>query len=161
MNKTIVIAAAALLLSACGSKPENSYSVDEKTGETTATVTTDDGGTLSVRSGENVPVKLPKGFKVYPGAKVVSNTTVAHDGGNGALIIMESADSPKDMADYYRAQAESAGIDIKLQLSTDNGQMIAGEGKGGVTFSFNANSDDDADGAKTSAQLMIGTKPGG
>ncbi|MBD3728839.1 MAG: hypothetical protein IE933_03960 [Sphingomonadales bacterium] len=162
MKKSVAVtsAAAVLLLAACGSKSENSYSVDDKTGDSNATITTDDG-TVSMQSGANVPVKLPRGFKLYPGAKVVSNTTIQQESGSGALVIMESGDTPQEMADYYRAQAESAGIEVKLQLSTDAGRMIAGESKDGVAFSFNANRGEGSDAGKTSAQLMIGSKPGG
>lgn len=158
-----IVAAAALALAACGSEKsgsfetddggEGSYTVDTEDGETTASITTEDG-TVRMRSGDNVPVKLPKGFSVYPKAKVVSNTVIDQGEGTGSLIIFESEDSLEDITSYYRSQAETAGIDIALQLTTEQGRMLAGESPDGTSFSLNASEQE----GKTTMTLMVGDK---
>lgn len=157
--------AAALLISACGSETsgefetesgeQGSYSIDENNGETVARITTDEG-TAEMRSGANVPVNLPKGFSIYPGAKVVSNTTITQNNGKGALIAFEVDASPDEIAEYYRKQAEDAGIDISLEMSVNDGKMLAGEGNDGETFTLNVSKDD----AGSTGQLMVGEKLG-
>ncbi len=155
----------ALLLSSCGSDnsgefeaedgSEGSYSFNEENGETIARITTDEG-TAEMRSGENVPVDLPSDFSMYPGAKVVSNTTVRQGNGKGALIVFETADSPEKVAGFYRKQAESAGIDIAMEMSVNDGQMLAGEGEDGETFTLNVTQNESG----SSAQLMVGEQLG-
>ena len=163
---TASIVAGCLMLASCGSEKEGtfetsegergSYSIDEDGGTATATIKTDDG-TAVMRSGQDVPIDLPDGFTIYPGAKVVSNTTFSQADSSGSLIVLESEAEPDEIAAHYRKQAEAAGIDIQLEMSVNGGKMIGGEGPGGQVFSLNANSD----GGKTSAQLMLGGKKGG
>ncbi|MEZ5695125.1 MAG: hypothetical protein R3E18_01440 [Sphingomonadaceae bacterium] len=157
--KKLAIAGIAIVLASCSSEKsgtfetdegKGSYTVDQTSGETSATITTEDG-TVTMRSGENVAVDLPKGFTLYPGAKVISNTVIAQDDGKGALVVMESEASPQDMSDFYKKQAEAAGVDISIQLSTDEGRMIAGQAADGSSFSFNANAED----GKTVSQLTV------
>lgn len=163
--KKLAIAGIAILLAACSSEKsgtfetdegEGSYSIDEDSGETSASIKTEDG-TITMRSGENVAVDLPKGFTLYPGAKVVSNTVIAQDDGKGALVVMESDASPQEMGDFYKKQAEAAGVDISIQLTTDAGRMIAGQAEDGSSFSFNANAED----GKTVGQLTVQQGMGG
>ena len=130
-----------------------SYSIDQQSGETVARITTDDG-TAEMRSGENVPVNLPAGFSLYPGASVVSNTTFSQADAKGSLVIMTSSATPEELSGFYRQQAEKAGIDIQLELSVEGGKMIGGESEDGHSFSFNANRESD----ETTAQLMVGEK---
>lgn len=161
--RKLVLLAGALALAACSSEKsgsfetgdggEGTYTVDSDDGETTATITTDDG-TVSMRSGGNVPVNLPKGFTVYPKAKVISNTVIDQGEGKGSLVILESEDSLDDITSYYRSQAETAGVDIAIQLTTEQGRMLAGESGDGTSFSLNASED----AGKTTMTLMVGDK---
>lgn len=161
--RTLVLLAGALALAACGSEKsgsfetgdggEGSYTVDSDSGETTATITTDEG-TVSMRSGGDVPIDLPRGFSAYPGAKVVSNTIIDQGDGKGSLVIMESEDSLDDITGYYRKQAEAAGVNIGVQLTTEQGRMLAGESEAGMAFSLNASEE----GGKTTMTLMVGDK---
>lgn len=163
----VTITVAATLVSACGSESSGEfttgdgqtgeYTIDESTGETTARIETDEG-TATMRSGANVPVELSEGFSIYPGATVVSNTVVNHGDGKGNMVQMETDASPDQVAAHYRKQAEAAGIDIKIELSTGDGKMLGGDGPGGTTFSLNASRDGEG---PTQAQLMLGSKLGG
>ncbi len=163
MRATLVLATPlALILAACGSETSGTfegedgevgeYTIDESTGETTATITTEEG-TMTMRSGSDVPVDLPGGFTVYPGAEVVSNTVVNQGQGSGNLVTMTSPDSPQEVAAYYKSQAEAAGITIQMEMATNGMQMIGGESQDGLTFSVMASPADEG----TSAQLTVGT----
>ena len=151
------------MLAACSSEKSTTFetedgeataTVDSDDGTTTASITTDEG-TVHMRSGANVAVDLPMGFSAYPRAKVVSNTVIDKGDGKGTLVLMETGDSLDDVTSYYRSQAETAGIKIELQLSTDEGRMLAGSsGDEAKSFSLNASRADD----KTTITLMVGDK---
>lgn len=158
----------ALSLAACGS--ENSgeyttedgenveYSVDRDSGETSVTVDTPDGE-VSMRSGAEVPVDLPAGFSLIGGAKVISNTVFSQAGGKGALVTFTTDKSPQEIVDFYRAEAEAAGIAIQIESSINGGKMLGGENESnGTTFSVTAYPSDD-DGV-TTGQLTIGNDLG-
>jgi hypothetical protein len=156
-----------LLLAACGSETSGTfegedgetgeYTIDNSTGETTATIETEDG-TATLRSGADVPVDLPGGFTVYPGAKVVSNTVVNQGEGLGTLVTMTTVDGPEKVAEFYKAQAEKAGIAIQMEMSTETGTMTGGESPDGLTFSIIASPQEDDAGERTIAQLAVGSK---
>ena len=162
MRATLAITGALVLtLSACSSEETytlegedgetGEFTIDADSGESNFSIETEDG-TMVMRSGSDVPVDLPGGFNVYPGAKVVSNTTVNQAGGSGSLVTMSSKDSPEEVAAYYKSQAESAGIKIQMQMSTNGMQMAGGESEDGLTFSIMASPEDDG----TTAQLTVG-----
>lgn len=157
---TLVLAAAMLTLSACGSDNSNEYagadgsapySIDAEVGEFNATITTDDGS-AKVRSGKQVPVDLPKGFSIFPDAEIVTNTTFEGAGGKGMMIVLESNASPDEMGAYYLREAKAAGVKVTAEMAINGGKMIAGQDNKGIAFSFNAS----PAGGGTRAQLMIG-----
>ncbi len=138
-------AALALTLTACGgsssdaevSEQEASVTVDEETGAvTTATKTAD--GTAKLRSGEEAPKTLPLGFTLYPGAKVTNSASFEQKGKTINMISIVSGDSPDKLTAHYRDLAEAAGINIKLEMKVNDGQMIGGDDGQGNSFSFNA-----------------------
>jgi hypothetical protein len=166
----IMAGSIAALLAACGSETSGEftteggesaeYTIDEKSGETRMTVDGPDGP-ATLRSGAEVPLSLPKGFSLYPGAKVVTNTVVKKPDGTGVMVMFETPDAPDKVIAHYRREAEAAGIAISVAMTTDRTVMIGGEDKGGrLTFSANANAGAD-DGEPTSVQLIIGSKTGG
>lgn len=160
--KLALVTPLALVIAACGSETSGTfegedgetgeYTIDQSTGETTATIETEDG-TATLRSGSNVPVDLPDGFSVYPGANVVSNTVVKQGGGSGTLVTLSSKDSPEEVAAYYKAQAEKAGVEIQMEMSTNGAQIIGGQSADGLTFSIMASP---AEEGGTTAQLTVG-----
>ena len=158
---------AALLLTACGSETsgefttedgENAeYTIDKDSGETSMTIKGADG-TATLRSGAEVPVSLPDGFSLYPGAKVVTNTVVKQPDGQGTMVMFETADPGDKVIAHFREQAKKAGFDIQLEMNTNGTQMIGGERKDGSTLSVTASPGGEAG---TTGQLIIGSKSGG
>ncbi len=166
---TSIAFASVLALAACGSEQSGTitnedgetvnYSVDgEGSDEMTTRITGPDGEEVVARTGADVAVKLPDGFSMYPDAKVVSNTTVSNaNQGSGSMVVFESDDSPKDISDFYRKQAEKAGVTIQIDANMNGNQMIAGENEAdGVSFMVNAVRDEGD--TVTSTQMMIGSK---
>lgn len=160
--RLILAAAAAIALTACGSEQSGTfegedgetgtYSVDEDDGVTRAEIKTSDG-TAKMESGAGVTAKLPAGFSIFPGAKVVTTTNISSGDGSGTLVSLTSTEAPEKLVSHYKKQAEAAGIDIQMEMKTEDGTMIAGEGKNGTGFSFTASKTDEG----TSATLMVGS----
>ena len=160
-----LIVAASLALAACSADPSGTaeqaeedtmdFSVDEQTGETRSTITTQDG-TATMQSGPNVQARLPLGFDVYPGASVVSVTNIDSNGERGSLVTLESSDTPDKIAEYYSTKAESAGLGIAMDLKAGTSRSLAGEGPGGASFSLHAVEK----GSATDVQLMVSEGPG-
>ena len=161
ITRLAIAGAAALLLAGCGSERSGmfeteggetgAYSVDASGEEITATIKTPEGS-ATMQSGADVPVDLPRGFSIYPGAEIVTNTVFEQAGSKGALVTMESDAAAAEMIAFYRKQAEGAGIEIELNLDTDTMQMIGGKSADGSPFSFTATKQ--AEG--TTGQLMVG-----
>lgn len=164
MRNWVLAGVAALALSACGSSDSESADNAETAaasvtseggdGETSTTTIKADGGTATIRSGPGAAVDLPLGFKLYPGAEVLSSTTFAQNGDKGALVTMLAEASPDEMIAFYRKAAEAADVKIEMELTTDNSKIIGGKGAGDVTFSFTTVPGKDG---KTQGQLMIGS----
>lgn len=167
-TKTLALAGiAAMTLAGCGSETsgefttkdgENAeYTIDKDTGETSMTVEGPDG-TATLRSGTDVPVKLPAGFSLFPGSRVITNTVVSQPDGQGTMISFE-ADAPADtVVAHYRDQAKAAGFEIQLEMNTNGTMLIGGERKeDGSSLSVTATTgDNDA----TTGQIIIGSKKG-
>ncbi len=150
--------AASVALAACGpdaareeARQDGAYFIDSETGEISASAQTAEGST-KVRSGAQVPVDLPAGFTIYPGARVIGNTVFDQGQGRGAFVTIESADTPEQIAAFYLKQARDAGVNIEMQMSINEGRMIGGESADGVTFSLMATPVSQG----TQAQLSVG-----
>jgi len=162
MRAIIILSAAAISLSACGSSDEGTfetedgetveYQVDRDDGDTELRISGDDGEEMVINSGAGSASDMPDGYSLYPGASVVSTTTMSQADGQGSLVIMQSDAAPDAMVRFYRQQAEAAGIDIGMGMNTNGTMMIAGESESGATFSFNASPSGDG----TTAQLVVG-----
>jgi hypothetical protein len=164
MRATITLASA-ILLAACGSESsgtfetsdgeEGSYTVDQDGGEMTAEISSNDG-TTTIRSGQDVSVDLPDGYSMFPGAKIVSATTMSGASNNGSMVFFESGAAPDDVIAHFRKQAEADGVKIQMEMKTGNTQILSGEGKDGRIFSVTVNDE----GGKSSGSLMVGTDGG-
>lgn len=155
-------AISALALSACGSETEGEfatqdgetgeYRIDQSSGESSMTIETEDGQ-VSMVSNSDTPSELPAGFTLIDGAQVISNTLVNQEGTKGSLTMFRSDKTPQEIADFYRAEAEGAGITIQIETDMNGGKMIGGENEAnGTTFSLSAFPD--GEGAVT-GQLTI------
>jgi hypothetical protein len=167
---TIIATGTALLLAGCGSEKTGefttddgknaAYAIDEKTGETSMTITGKDG-TATLRSGTDVPLDLPKGFSLFPGSKVITNTVVKQADGEGTMVMFEAAAPAETVVAHYRDQAKAAGFDIGIEMTTGDTRMIGGERKAdGSSLSVTATTKAGENGA-TTGQLIIGSKPKG
>jgi hypothetical protein len=160
MRATITLATA-MFLAACGSESSGSfetadgeagsYTIDQDGSEVTAEITSDDG-TTTIRSGEGVSADLPKGYSMYPGATIVSATTIAGAANSGSMVFFESDASPQDVVAHFRKQAEADGVKIQMEMKTGNTMILSGEGDDGRVFSITVSDD----GGKSSGNLMVG-----
>ena len=165
--RTIPALLSLAILAACGSQEtgtvtgedgsETSYSIDRDGGDTQVRVTNEAGEEVVVNSGEGAGVALPLGFTVYPGANVVSNSTVKTNDGEGSVLFMETSDSAEKVVAFYRSQAEAAGMNIALESNSAAARTIAGEAEGGKNFMLTATENESG----TGVQLMVGQEPAG
>ncbi|MFB0613150.1 hypothetical protein [Aurantiacibacter poecillastricola] len=160
--RMIFALSAALLIAGCGSSEDGTfetaegdtvdYQANDSSGDTEYRITGEDGEELVINTGSGTEVDLPDGYNVYPGATVTGTTTISQADGQGTMVMMESDDSPEELAEYYRNQAEAAGITIQMEMSSNGTRMIGGEDEAGGTFSFNAS----PSGTGTMGQLVVG-----
>lgn len=148
------------LLAACSERSEEGTTVATPEGEVTiddtdnggVRITSKDGQSVSVDRREGNDAQWPRGFDPYPGATVTSDIAMGGDSGSGKIIAFTSDDSPQEVADFYRRQAEAAGFEIEMEMSVNDGRMVAGEKPDGTGFAINASADEDG----TSASLTVG-----
>ncbi|WP_324826869.1 hypothetical protein [Qipengyuania zhejiangensis] len=168
MNRPFATAAPlALILGACGTGAEDpaavpesehaqtargSYDIDPSTGETRARFEDDDGKITTMVAGDKVPLRLPAGFTLFPGARVTHNTRVERADGSLVLVDMETDDSPEDVVSFYREQAQAAGYAVDIEMSSGAMMMVAGKARDGSSFSFTATRKTDL----TQGQLSVG-----
>ena len=162
MRRPFLPVLTAIALSACGSdiadgsgdgeagRDAGTYEVDAETGETRASITTEDGTTTMV-AGENVAADLPDGFTLYPGAEVISTINIGRGKGQGVMLSFASDDPSEDLVAFYRKQAEEAGVKIEMVLETGRMTMIGGEGPGNTQMTFQT----DSEGSRTTGQLTV------
>lgn len=156
-----ILAGACVALGACGSEQSGTvtnadgskteYSVDADGTTSTATVTTEDG-TATFETGSGVKAELPDGYTLYPGSKVVTATKASSPNGDMRLVMFESSDEPKVIAEFYRKQAEAAGVKLELEMTTEQGTILGGRDEEGTNFSLTTSKAED----KTVSTLSIG-----
>lgn len=148
------------LLAACSDAGEDGTTVTTPDGEVTiddtengeVRITSKDGRSVSIDQRGGNDAQWPDGFDPYPGATVTSDIAMGGDSGSGKIIAFTSTDSPEEVADFYRLQAEEAGFEIEMELSVNDGRMIAGEKPDGTGFAINASAAEEG----TSASLTVG-----
>ena len=168
MTKRVILAVTCTVaLAACNSGTggtfetdkgeKGSYKLDQGSDGNTLTIKTDQGE-FAMQSGDKAGnVDLPPGFAVYPGAKVVANTSLRNDQGTNVSVMMTVPGSVDQVMDYYRRQAEAAGIDIQTEIKSGTTQLIGGESKSGMIFSLNASPSEEGG---TSAHISLVSKAG-
>ncbi len=161
MHKILGVTAATLLLVSCSNDSEGTiqtddgdveYSIDGDNGSSEFRAESDDGREVSINTGTDVPVELPAGYSIYPGASVVSNSVINVGNESGSIVFMTTQDSPEEVAAFYRQQAEAAGIVIANEMNSAGSRMLAGESADGKSFTVSVS----ANGDSTTAQLMVG-----
>lgn len=147
--KKLVVLFAGLALAACGSGESGTietaegtieYSQDGKEG--TMTLTGEEGEVKIASGGQDV--QMPDGFSLYPGAQVITSSTVSHNEGSGVRVVMSTSASPLQVAEFYRKQATAAGI-ANLSEASQGGMLnLVGEGEDGTTFAVATSGGDGA-----------------
>lgn len=115
---------AVLLLAACAERETqrqaavapSSDAPKLTSGEERARIAPQGEAAAIVRSGPEVPVSLPGGFTLYPGASVVSNTVVDRGGQRRVLLVIETPDPVEKVILHYRAEAHAAGMVVEVDL---------------------------------------------
>ena len=154
-------------LAACGGADDNTTTIETQDGKVqlnvddagdaaSYTVTTDEG-VMTAQSGGAANVKLPAGYSLYPGANVVSQTTLKTAQGNSLNVAMEVAGGADQVVDFYRKQATAAGVEIESEMKTGEMQIIGGKDKAGMTFSLTVFPGSDG---KSTATLTLVQEPG-
>lgn len=128
------------------------HTIDPATGETRITIPQKDG-IATLRSGQKVPVTLPEGFSLFPGARVVGNSLVTRTGGGQNALVTFDTDAPAaQVIAHYREQAKAAGFVIAIELTTGDTTILVAERKGdGTRLSATA-----TQGTPATGQLVIG-----
>jgi hypothetical protein len=128
MKYTLVIASVAVLLSACGSKPEGD-------GGETAAATSAVASAAASSMGMAVSTADLPAFVVLPDdAKAVQRMNTANDGQVGGMIVVETAKPPAEVLGFYREVMAKNGMKVGMETTTGDGAMIMGatEGEGQV-----------------------------
>lgn len=158
--RAIAILLTVSMLAACSEASEDETTVTTAGGEVTIDdtergdirITSKDGQSVTVDQRGGNDAQWPEGFDPYPGATVTSDIAMGGESGSGKIIAFTSDDTPAEVAEFYRRQAEAAGFAIEMELTTDGGTMLAGERPDGTGFAINASADEGG----TSASLTVG-----
>ena len=111
---------------------------DRTAGEARATIAPRGEPPAVLRSGPEVPVSLPAGFTLYPGAEVVANTVVERAGRQRTLVVFETGDAIADVIPFYRRQIVASEGQITVDVGGDVRASLGGTMVGGGTFALSA-----------------------
>ena len=137
-----LLLAIVLALPACGEagrkepRATPSYGHDASSGEVRARIVPRGEPVATMRSGANVPVSLPRGFTLYPGAKLVSSTLVERGDRRRVLVVFETAGSPAEVMLFYRAQAGAAAATVLLDVGGEERASLGGRLAEGREFAI-------------------------
>lgn len=130
------------VLAGCGERaapePAPSMSVEPATGEVRARIVPPGEEAVTLRSGARVPIILPPGFLIYPGARVISNSVAERGGSRRILIVFETPDPLAEVMTFYRGQADAAGAVLTLDLGGPEQASIGGRLPSGGMLSITA-----------------------
>lgn len=137
MRAVLAPVLALLPLAACG-EPRSAGSSEEPKAGSQPQSRSPAGKGVAMRSGPEVPVALPRGFSLYPGAKVVSNTVVGDGAARRALLVLETPDPLAEVMVFYRGQATAAGLSVSLDIGGDERASLGGRLPSGAIVALSA-----------------------
>lgn len=140
--------------------PANSFHRDDASGEVRARIVADGKDAVTLRSGDEVPVRLPPGFTLYPGARVIANTAVERGAARRVLLVFETPDPLAKVMLFYRAQAQGAGVALTLDLNGSGAASIGGHTPAGSGFTLTARRVGERTRAELGADEAGGPAPG-
>lgn len=114
----------------------DSKTSEQTSGETRHTITPRGESQVVSRSGPRVPVTLPAGFTLYPGAQVIANTIVERDGNERILVVFETTGQIADVMAFYRRQVAEAGGTFKLDVGGETRASLGGTLAQGGSFAI-------------------------
>ena len=160
----------ALALSACGSESSELFPEEDGTGSgmpvnadgtqprTSNSIETADGTTVSQESGSNLPVELPDGFSLYPGASVRANTRTSSGIGDQTTVMFESEAAPDTIVAFYKDQAEKAGLEISIDLAFEDNSTLGGDrASDGLKLTVSASRKEGANVSTVMVNTIVGT----
>lgn len=140
MRKFWMMAGAALALASCGGE-KTVYSdtegnevkvVREGDGDTSEIEISNADGSATVNiDSTGADTKMPLGFAVYPGAKVVSSMTGNAEGKTGGMVVMQSSAERDAVIAWYRKAILAKGYKIENEMTTPEFKSLSGTGDGG------------------------------
>ncbi len=162
----VIAGIAGLMLSGCDApdhldksgagEREAEHTIDPETGEVRMIIPHKDG-TATLRSGPNVPVTLPRGISMVPGARVLAHSQFAMGDGQGSLVTFEADVEAPAVIAHFRDQARAAGFAVTLENDAAGTLMIVGERKrDGARLAVTATA-----GEPTTGQIVVSTIPTG
>jgi hypothetical protein len=83
-------------------------------------------------------VRLPPGFTLFPGAKVLSSTVVEREGEQRALVVFETLEPVGGVMASYRDQARAAGLEPAVDLGGSERASLGGRLPSGRTVTISA-----------------------
>lgn len=145
MRCSLVIPSVILLASAAcadrdAAKPAavDSEVAEHSVGEIRTTIAPHDEHPAVGRSGPRVPIVLPDGFTLYPGAEVVTNTVIERGGHQRTLLVFETNDPVSDVIAFYRRQGAAAGAQFSLDVGGERRASLGGTLARGRAFAASA-----------------------
>jgi hypothetical protein len=124
MKAILIIGSAALLLSACGSKP------DSDSGETAAATSAVATAAASSMGMEVSTADLPAFVALPEDAKAVQRMNSSNDGQVGGMIVIETAKPAAEVLGFYRDAMAKNGMKVGMETTTGDGAMIMGATEG-------------------------------
>lgn len=105
------------------------------------------GGTAAFGEDVKLPDDFTKNLPIYPGSKI-SGVTTNKENGESAWVMMATQDEVKKVAEWYGAQAKSAGWKEESNMTLDKLETRT-YSKGNERLSFSANPSDEEKGGTT------------
>ena len=123
---------------------------EQTLGEARHTIAPQGQSPVRSRSGPKVPVTLPPGFTLYPGAEIIANTIVERDGRERILVVFDTGDEIADVIAFYRRQIADAGASLIVNVGGEKRASLGGALATGSSFTLSVRR-----GATTRAELAF------
>ena len=107
--------------------PDGTVIRDPRSGQTRMRVGVGEDA-VHLQSGVTLPVELPDGITVFPGASVTSHSRVLRGGRVRTLIAFTTPQPLPEVILFYRQQVKEADIALAVDLTSQDRASLAGKG---------------------------------
>lgn len=132
MRALVVLASLALV--ACGSSEESTTiggtTFTQNESEGSATITNERGSLTALEGAAAEKTEFPDYAPRYPGAAVESAIVSTSERGERTTAVLNTDDTIAQVADFYRARFAAAGLEMGMDMSTDETAMLSAQGDG-------------------------------